>query len=253
MKHILMMSLGLAACAVAGAQTCSGRSPAHTVALLELYTSEGCSSCPPADRFVSALRASGVAPSQAVVLALHVDYWNYIGWKDPFSRPVFTERQRSLAELAHSRTTYTPEFFVGGHELRDWRGGVTDAVRRINATPAQAAIGVALGKAGAAGLPVDVKASGPGGALLQVALVQNKVVSKVIAGENGGRTLHHDFVVRQWLAPQPIGRDGNAAVTRVLPLPNGAAAGDFAVTAFVQSASGEVLQAFSLPVCTPPG
>jgi hypothetical protein len=256
MKHILMMTLGLAAWAAwqgAGAQTCSGSSPPHTVALLELYTSEGCSSCPPADRFISTLRASGVAPSQAVLLSLHVDYWNDIGWKDPFSSPLFTERQRGLTALGRSRTVYTPEFFVGGHELRNWSAGVPDAVKRINATAARAAIGVTLGKPGAAGLPVDVKASGPGGALLQVALVQDKVVSKVTAGENGGRTLRHDFVVRQWLAPQPLGRDGNAALTRVLPLPNGAPAGDFAVTAFVQSAGGEVLQAFSLPVCPPPG
>lgn len=256
MKNFLMIGLGLAACAAgqgAGAQTCSGQSPPHTVALLELYTSEGCSSCPPADRFVSGLRAAGVAPSQAVLLSLHVDYWNDIGWKDPFSSPVFTARQRSLSALGHSRTVYTPEFFAGGRELRNWNGGVPDAVRRINATPAQAAIGVTLGKPTAAGLPVDVKASGPGGAQLQVALVQNKLTSKVGAGENGGRTLQHDFVVRQWLAPLPVGRDGHAALARVLPLPQGAPAGDFAVTAFVQSAAGEVLQAFSLPVCAPAG
>jgi hypothetical protein len=71
----------------------------------------------------------------------------------------------------------------------------------------------------------------------------------VTAGENGGRTLHHDFVVRQWLAPLPIGRDGRAQMARVLPLPSGARAADLAVTAFVQSEPGEVLQAFSLPVC----
>jgi hypothetical protein len=251
MKHILM-SLGLAACAAwhgAGAQTCSGRSPAHTVALLELYTSEGCSSCPPADRFVSALRASGVTPSQAVLLSLHVDYWNDIGWKDPFSSAVFTERQRSLAGLVGSHTVYTPEFFVGGHELRDWSGGVPDAVKRINATAAQAAIGITLGWPSAAGLPIEVKSSGPNGALLQVALVQNKVASKVTAGENGGHTLHHDFVVRQWLPALRIGRDGNAELARVLALPGGAPARDFAVSAFVQGARGEVLQAFSLPVC----
>lgn len=259
MKHILM-GLGLAACAawqgagavadaVSEAQTCSGRSPAHTVALLELYTSEGCSSCPPADRFVSALRASGLTSAQVVPLALHVDYWNYIGWQDPFSNPVFTERQRSLAGLARSHTVYTPEFFVGGRELRDWSGGLPDTVKRINATPAQAAIGIALGRPTAAGLPVDVKATGPNGALLHVALVQNKVASRVTAGENAGRALHHEFVVRQWLAPMPIGRDGNARIARVLPLPTGAPAANLAVTAFVQAVRGEVLQAFSLPVC----
>jgi hypothetical protein len=245
------MSLALGACAAcAGAQTCSGRSPAHTVALLELYTSEGCSSCPPADRFVSGLRASGVTLSQAVPLSLHVDYWNDIGWKDPFSSAVFTERQRSLSALAGSRTNYTPEIFVGGRELRNWSGATVDAVKRINAMPAQAAIGITLGRPAAAGLPVEVSSTGPNGALLHVALVQNDVTSRVTAGENGGRTLHHDFVVRQWLAPLPIGRDGRAQMARVLPLPSGARAADLAVTAFVQSPRGEVLQAFSLPVCS---
>lgn len=250
MKHFLM-SLALGACAAsAGAQTCSGRSPAHTVALLELYTSEGCSSCPPADRFVSALRASGVTPSQAVPLALHVDYWNDIGWKDPFSSAVFTERQRSLSALAGSRTVYTPEFFAGGRELRNWSGASADVIKRINAMPAQAAIGITLGRSTTAGLPVDVSSTGPNGALLHVALVQNNLASRVTAGENGGRRLHHDFVVRQWLAPLPIGRDGRAQVARVLPLPIGARVADLAVTAFVQSPRGEVLQAFSLPLCS---
>jgi hypothetical protein len=245
------MSLALGVCAAcAGAQTCSGRSPAHTVALLELYTSEGCSSCPPADRFVSGLRAAGVTSSQAVPLALHVDYWNDIGWKDPFSSAVFTERQRNLSALAGSRTNYTPEIFVGGRELRNWSGATVDAVKRINAMPAQAAIGITLGRPAAAGLPVEVSSTGPNGALLHVALVQNNIASRVTAGENGGRTLHHDFVVRQWLAPLPIGRDGRAQMARVLPLPSGARAADLAVTAFVQSPRGEVLQAFSLPVCS---
>lgn len=253
MKNFLM-SVALGACAacagaVADAQTCSGRSPAHTVALLELYTSEGCSSCPPADRFVGGLRAAGVTPSQAVPLSLHVDYWNDIGWKDPFSSAVFTERQRSLSALAGSRTNYTPEIFVGGRELRNWGGATVDAIKRINAMPAQAAIGITLGRPATAGLPVEVSATGPNGALLYVALVQNNVASRVTAGENGGRTLHHDFVVRQWLAPLPFGRDGRAHMARVLPLPSGARAADLAVTAFVQTQRGEVLQAFSLPVC----
>ncbi|MDL2354295.1 MAG: DUF1223 domain-containing protein [Pseudomonadota bacterium] len=253
MKHTLMALLGLAACTFASAQTCSGRSPPHTVALLELYTSEGCSSCPPADRFVSALRAAGVTAAQAVPLSLHVDYWNDIGWKDPFSGAAFTARQRSLSGLAGSRTVYTPEIFVGGRELRNWSAGVADAVKRVNATPARAAIAITLGRPGAAGLPVEVSASAPAGALLQVALVQNNVSSKVTAGENGGRVLRHDFVVRQWLAKVPVGHDAHAQLARVLALPAGAAAADLAVSAFVESAAGEPLQAFSLPLCAPAG
>jgi hypothetical protein len=254
MKNILM-GLGLGACAAwpsAYAQSCSGHSPAHTVALLELYTSEGCSSCPPADRYLSALRTAGVTTSQAVPLSLHVDYWNDIGWTDPYSSAVFTQRQRRLAALVNSRTVYTPEVFVGARELRDWSGGVPEAVKRINAMPARASIGITLGRATTAGMPVEVTSNGPNGALLQVALVHNNVTSKVGAGENRGRTLHHDFVVRQWLAAQPIGANGSAQLARILPLPAGVPVADLAVTAFVESARGEVLQAFSLPACAAP-
>ncbi|NRR34399.1 DUF1223 domain-containing protein [Oxalobacteraceae bacterium] len=276
MKHLILSLLGAAALNISpalAAKACSLSSPAYRLALLELYTSEGCSSCPPADQFLSGLRAAGVKPEQAVLLSLHVDYWNYIGWKDPYSRAAFSERQRWLSELAHTRTIYTPEIFVAGQELRGgvagWRGAVPAAVARINALPAQAQIHIALGQPGPAGLPVNVQASAAHGGTLHIALVQSGLTNKVAAGENSGRVLRHDHVVREWLAPVVLGADskgGSAAtVTRTLPLPPGAAwgaapagaagvaplavQGAFGISAFVQSAKGEVLQALSLPVC----
>ena len=238
-----------AAAPVLAAQACGGQSPAHGVALLELYTSEGCDSCPPADKFVSGLRAAGVAPEQAVLLSLHVDYWNYIGWKDPFSRAAFTERQRWLSDLAGTRTIYTPEIFIGGKELRGWARDVPASVKRINDRPAQANIAIALGPAGAAGLPVEVKADARQGGTLYVALVESALAVNVTAGENRGRTLRHDFVVREWLPPLELARDGKAVLVRTVPLPQGAVYKNLGVSAFVQSARGEVLQAFSLPAC----
>jgi hypothetical protein len=235
----------LACSAAAGPGACSARSPAHTVALLELYTSEGCSSCPPADQFLRGLPADG----NAVRLSLHVDYWNYIGWKDPFSRAAFTERQRYLSDLARTRTIYTPEFFVGGREVRNWSDGMADAIRRVNATPARANIHIVLGTPGADGVPVSVGAGAGQGATLHVALVQNGIASQVRAGENQGRLLHHDHVVREWLAPVALDGDGKATLTRTVPVPAGAAPGTLGVAAFVQSSGGEILQALALPVC----
>ncbi|MBA5636961.1 DUF1223 domain-containing protein [Duganella sp. LX20W] len=265
MKHFVL-SLGLSLAAAAGlnsapalaAGSCSAHSPAYRVALLELYTSEGCSSCPPADQYVSGLRAAGVTPEQAVLLALHVDYWNDIGWKDPFSHAAYSARQRWLTGLAGSRTVYTPELFVAGQELRGgverWTGGVPAAVKRINARPAQADIRMTLGPASAAGLPVEVNASAARSGTLFVALVESGLASKVTAGENSGRLLRHDHVVRTWLAPVPLSAGGKAGlnmatVARTLPLPPGAAPGKLGVSAFVQSERGDVLQAFSLSVC----
>ncbi|MES2015677.1 MAG: DUF1223 domain-containing protein [Pseudomonadota bacterium] len=249
MKRLL---IGLAAGAFlqgALAQGCSARSPAHTIALVELYTSEGCSSCPPADVFLSSQRGAGVRTDQAVMLSLHVDYWNDIGWKDPYSHPVFTRRQNWLSDLAHTRTVYTPEFFVAGKEARDWNDGINVNIKRVNATPARANIAISIGAPLAAGVPVQVSASGQAGAKLYLALVENGLATKVAAGENRGRILRHDYVVRDWSAPVTLGADGKALLARTLPVPRGAAPSKFGVTAFVQSEQGAVLQALSLDAC----
>jgi hypothetical protein len=236
------------------AQTCSKQSPPHTVALLELYTSEGCSSCPPADKFVSNLRAGGLPAEQVVPLSLHVDYWDYIGWKDLFARRDYTDRQRWLSELADTRTIYTPEIFVAGREVRDWngsvRGGVAEVVKQINTKPAQADIGITLGKPSGGTLPVEIHARAAQGGKLYVALYENGLKSEVRAGENEGETLKHDFVVRDWIGPIVLdGKGGKVALPRALKMPAGAVAKNLGVAAFVQTDKGEVLQALSLPVC----
>ncbi len=242
------IGVGLAGSAGA-APACSRQSPAHSIALIELYTSEGCSSCPPADQFLRGLRASGISDTQAVALSLHVDYWDYIGWKDPYGRAAFTARQRALSDLAGSRTIYTPEFFVGGKELRNWHGAMPETLRRINATPARAQIGITLGAPGATGMGIAVKASAQQDAKLHIALVQSALASKVGRGENGGRTLVHDHVVREWLAPAELKAGVAATLTRTLALPARAPLANLGVVAFVQSARGEVLQALSLAPC----
>lgn len=273
MKSLLLTTiLCLAPMSLAIAQTCSKQSPKHTVALLELYTSEGCDSCPAADKFVSGLRdiaISGLNADQLVPLSLHVDYWDYIGWKDVFAQRAFTDRQRWLSNLVNSRTIYTPEFFVGGRELRNWRGGVLGtgvgagivsaeggslpaAVKSVNAQPAKANIGITVGKLTGANLPVEVNATAAQGGKLYVALYENGLVSEVKAGENRGVTLRHDYVVRQLVGPLNLSGDAGAnkvALSRGLTLPAGAVAKNLGVAAFVQSDSGEVLQALALPVC----
>src|SRR5436853_3691269 len=92
----------------AAAGQCSAASAERRAALLELYTSEGCDSCPPVDRWVSELPARGVKPDRVVVLAFHVDYWDYIGWRDPFAHARYSERQRGANARIGSRTIYTP-------------------------------------------------------------------------------------------------------------------------------------------------
>ena len=127
----------------AHADRCMARSGPHTAALVELYTSEGCSSCPPADRWLAGLRAQGYGPERVVPLALHVDYWDYIGWKDPYAKREFSLRQRKLTQLQRMALVYTPQVMLQGRDFRPWSGPAFDeAVSRINARPAAAASGL---------------------------------------------------------------------------------------------------------------
>jgi len=233
------------------AQTCSKQSPSHTVALLELYTSEGCSSCPPADKAVAALRQAA-QQDLVVPLALHVDYWDYIGWTDRFAKPEFTLRQRQLAEALNSRAVYTPEIFLGGAELRNWSGNLDDRIGQVNRQPARADIGLELAPVAGGRLPVTVTTKSAQGGSLYIALYENGLSSHVKAGENSGVLLRHEFVVRDWIGPFAVSGDASGRKTSLrqsLPIPAASSPAELGVAAFIQDALGQVLQALSLPLC----
>lgn len=251
--------------ALAG-QTCSAHSPAHRIALVELYSSEGCNSCPPADRWLGQWRDGGMG-SGVVPLALHVDYWNDLGWIDRFSQHRFTERQRSLAAYAGSDLIYTPEVFVAGRELRAWAAPdrLDARVREIGAEPAKVDIALGLAPlsvgavsqphaAGANALDVDAqfaaRPTAPRTLNAYVAIYENALSSQVNAGENRGATLHHERVVREWLGPVPLVA-GAARIHRDVALTDAAAPiSRFGVAAFVEDAqTGDVLQVADLPAC----
>lgn len=249
MKTLIAITvLCVASMTVATAQTCSKQSPNHTVALLELYTSEGCSSCPPADHAVSALQKAANA-DLVVPLALHVDYWDYIGWTDRFAKPDFTQRQRWLADVTGSRAVYTPEMFVGGQELRNWPDALGADIAGINRQSPRASIGIRLGTVAAGKLPVQVDTKAAPGAKLYIALYENGLSSNVKAGENNGVVLRHDYVVRDWIGPLALTTDGSGVSTRSLSVPPSSVAKQLGVAAFVQDKAGAVLQALALPLC----
>lgn len=248
--------------ASAASAVCSAHSPAHRVALVELYSSEGCNSCPPADRWLSQWKDSGAAQG-IVPLALHVDYWNSLGWTDRFSQHRFTERQQTLADLAGGHTIYTPEIFVSGRELRSWshNDSFQSRIGKVVAEPAQANVALEL-KPQAQGV-FDVaaqfasKGADAAGALsAYVAVYENALSSQVGAGENSGVTLHHERVVRQWIGPVPLVA-GNAQIRREIRIRDTGAdvmanppADRFGVVAFVENdATGDVLQVAELAAC----
>jgi hypothetical protein len=236
------------------AAECSVASGPQSVALLELYTSEGCSSCPPADQWLSRLAAQGQAAIRVIPLSLHVDYWDYIGWHDSFAKPGFAARQREMAALGRLGVVYTPQVMLNGRDYRGWRnpGHFERDVDDINRLPARADIRLAMRQPGpdAIELASSAQAKIAGNHALYVALYENDLTTAVRAGENGGATLHHDHVVREWLGPYPM--SGKAAMSwqQQIRLKKEWKTKDLGVAAFVQNrATGEVLQAVSLKLC----
>lgn len=233
------------------------QSPPHTVAVVELYTSEGCNSCPPADRWLSRALAD---PQHWIPLALHVDYWDGLGWKDPFSRAVFTERQRVLGDAAHASTIYTPEVFVSGRELRRWadRSDFSRAIEARNAQPAMADIVLDATSMNLPRTALQARArftlrpsaaAGTSPAVAWIALTQNNLVSHPSGGENGGVELRHDHVVREWIGPIQL-TGASMQWQGDIPLPANARPTDLNLAAFIERPrDAEILQAVSAPLC----
>jgi len=239
----------------AQAGRCSAETGPATAALVELYTSEGCSSCPPADRWLSNLGKR--YPSNLVVpLALHVDYWDYIGWKDPYAKREFSLRQRKLSQLQRMALVYTPQVVLQGKDFRAWGNAKAfdQALARINAQPAAARLRIELLAADEKGLEVEATAEllqpAPEAALF-LAAYASRLESRVMAGENRGRILSHDHVVLEWLGPFPV--IGRRTERRRLPLLPGAAAAGSGAAAFVQDRrTGDVVQALLRSSCQAP-
>lgn len=172
---------------------CTARSGARAASVVELYTSEGCNSCPPADRWLSALKNN----PEVVALAFHVDYWDRLGWKDRFASPAFTRRQVEQLAVNGARFAYTPQVVVNGQDRKDWPrlqiGGATIA----------STVDIALSREGER-LSAEVSATGKAPAQLAAfwAVTESNHRTAVKAGENEGVMLAHDFVVREWV-PTP--------------------------------------------------
>ena len=249
---VLLLGPGIAIAAIASAD-CTARSPDHSLALLELYTSEGCDSCPPADRWLSRVDQAS-ARDRVVPLAFHVDYWDRLGWKDRFASATFTERQREEMRRQRSSFVYTPEVVLHGRDFPQWQAGDPwRAIAAINARPALARLELGVkSEAGTVRTAIHVQVPNTRDrayATLAIALVQNGLVSDVKAGENAGKRLAHDHVVRQWrVAPLALDSAGTAQQQMIFSIPSDP--GPLSVVAFAENAAtGEVLQALALPLC----
>ncbi len=185
-----VVASGIASAAAPG--TCVAQSGAQVPTVVELYTSEGCSSCPPADRWLTGLKSrDGV-----VALAFHVDYWDSLGWKDRFAQPQFTQRQNASQRTSGARFAYTPQVLVDGHDTPNWSGVATSSL----AGRGPATVALKLERDGPAlHLVVQPGAGAPAKLGGFVAVVDDNNLTKVGAGENRGETLRQDGVVRELL------------------------------------------------------
>ena len=175
------------------APACQARSTAQVTPVVELYTSEGCNSCPPADRWLSRLKAD----AGTVALAFHVDYWDRLGWKDRFADRAYTQRQAQQQASNGAGFSYTPQVVIDGADRPDWRGL---AAPPAAARPVPATVALTLGRRGADFDAVVLAAAGAPARLAAFwAVTEQGHVSAVKAGENQGVTLAHDFVVREYL------------------------------------------------------
>lgn len=195
--------LTLATASFANQGSCTAQSGTTRAQVIELYTSEGCSSCPPADKWLSSLKTSGAvngaAGNAAVVQAFHVGYWDYIGWVDRFASPAHTTRQRQQAALAGQNSIYTPQAVLNGRDWRDWYragaglpaskepGGASISLRQVGDGQFEALVTPVVG----AVLPGSTWSA-------YWTVTEHGHSSKVKSGENAGEFLQHDFVVRQY-------------------------------------------------------
>lgn len=155
--------------------------------VVELYTSEGCSSCPPADKWLSSLKDEPSLFKDIIPLAFHVDYWDQLGWKDRWAEAAFSDRQRKLVKQGILSQVYTPAVVVASQEWRAWyRGSPLPMMKPVKTGVLSARLN---------GQNLVVRYSEPGNYELNIAYLGMGLVSKVTAGENKSRTLVHDFVV----------------------------------------------------------
>jgi len=221
------------------------------VAVVELFTSEGCSSCPPADTVLAAIARDARERNVAVYpIAFHIDYWDRLGWKDPFSSAAATARQQTYAQALGS-SQYTPQMIMNGRT--EFVGSDSDRAKKEIAAaliePVAARVRVSASRASDSSLAVEYSVEkAPRSAVLNVVVVEGALKTQVHHGENAGRTLHHENVAR---AIKTFSLDAGATGKITLDVPAGMSDSNVSVIAYVQEASMRIVGASSAAIAAP--
>jgi hypothetical protein len=218
----------------AAQNTCAAQSGSIQTPVIELYTSEGCSSCPPADQWLSTLK-SAHAKGQVVAQSFHVNYWDYIGWRDPFAAPAHTTRQRQISAANKLDGIYTPQIVKNGITTRGFSASITST------EPARAQI--TLNQTADNSFEASVQPTDPQTAwTAYYTVTEHGHTSRVTAGENKGENLAHDFVVRQYVQ---LGSYSGAQKLKINALPATAQHPRQINLVVTESKTGKPLQALS--------
>ena len=237
--------------AVATAARVSAVPPADPVpVVVELFTSEGCSSCPPADAvLIDLIEHQPVAGAQVIGLSEHVDYWDRQGWKDPFSDHLFTQRQTAYASTSGSTDVYTPQMFVDGSApfVGSDRAAALAAIRRAAAQPKPP---MTLSVSAASVFTVTIGANrATAGAPVWLAIVEDGLSSMVTGGENSGRALRHAAVTRRLTSLGKANKDGSFAHEGALELdPHWKKSALHAIVIVQPGSFGRIAAARSIPL-----
>lgn len=216
--------------------------------VLEFFTSEGCSSCPPAEKLVEWAHKK-YKDEPVYILAYHVDYWNKLGWTDVFSDSLYTKRQQRYAERFRLNSVYTPQIVVNGHTefVGSEEATLKKNLKENLSSASTAAIQVKNLKVDGDKITVEYSIpKTPPSTELMVAVVEKSATSKILGGENKGKTLAHVQIVRH-LDAFPI--DGSGKVVATIQLPAGIGASGLELVSFVQrNNTGEIFGASKVGV-----
>lgn len=238
MKSALVLMIAVMMAAISCAQVSTGNKKqavtheSNGFVVAELFTSEGCSSCPPADQLLEKLQQEN-SGKPVYLLAFHVDYWDRLGWKDRFSDPAYTERQHRYAGWLNLETVYTPQMVINGQS--ECVGSNERSISKTITKELEQSTSTTLtlhAKVEGSKLQVDYQAADDTNAELVLALVQRRATSNVKAGENAGKQLAHAQIVRQ-LYHQDVSNAKNIA----LDLPNDFVASGWQLIGFIQQKS----------------
>lgn len=236
------------------AQTWQGSTGEKQIPVVELFTSEGCGACPPADRWSKSLPELGFTEDKVVVLGFHIDYLNdRKGWIDRFAKPEYSERQRQLVLLNLYKTVFTPQIIISGEAVHAWERHANKVIEAVTGFEAEADLDMTVERVGAS-YKIETKTVVRGQdnqthSKLYLAVTEDDIINKALGGDNAGATFNHQNLVREWLGPFDLNEASDTVTTTEITIDPEWKQKKLTVVALVQNLDdGFVLQALPVPL-----